>query len=244
MSDINFRAQKQLTWNVFDSSRPYHAPCTPATAASVGYDLCVSADTIVPPGAIERLPTNIAMKIPLECTGYLLPRSSTLRKGLDVQIGVIDPDYRGEIMIQVRNITHAPILVRAGDKIAQLTLNRVYVWPLCKAELDETTRGNGGFGSTDVQLPKNDTDVSVSLISGEKDTCVARDYVSAVKEWCDENKVDCEYVFVSKNKRYYCEAIFDGLRFTTKEPSLSKANSKQYCAKEIFEHIRLLKNCQ
>ena len=123
------------------------------TNESAGFDLAAARDVVVPPRQIVLVRTGLVIEVP---TGYFLgvfARSSTpLKRGLVVSngVGIIDPDYSGpddEVMIQVLNITDAPVEVRRGDRLAQgiiLPAPRV-MWDEV-TEIREVTRG--GFGAT------------------------------------------------------------------------------------------------
>lgn len=124
-----------------------------ATKGSVGFDLYARFETVVLPGAIALVSSNLIVEVPQGYALIIASRSSTPRKyGFTVPhgIGVIDQDYHGpedEIKIQVMNFTSQPVVVKRGDRIAQALLVRVD-----HAELIETNGLNkanrGGFGST------------------------------------------------------------------------------------------------
>jgi dUTP pyrophosphatase len=123
------------------------------TNESAGFDLAAAHDVVVSPRQIVLVRTGLVIEVP---TGYFLglfARSSTpMKRGLVVSngVGVIDPDYSGpddEVMIQVLNITDAPVQVRRGDRLAQgivLPAPRI-TWDEV-TEIREATRG--GFGAT------------------------------------------------------------------------------------------------
>jgi dUTP pyrophosphatase len=123
------------------------------TDESAGFDLAAAHDLVVPPRQIVLVRTGLVIEVP---TGHFLAifaRSSTpLKRGLIVSngVGVIDPDYSGpddEVMIQVLNITDAPVQVRRGDRIAQgIVLQSPRVSWEEVSGIREVTRG--GFGAT------------------------------------------------------------------------------------------------
>ena len=132
-----------------------------ATSQSAGFDLCaafpVSASTetewTVLPGERLLVPTGIAIE-PLEpeVAGFVYSRSGLgAAKGLTVAqgVGIIDPDYRGEILVYLLNTSSSPISLQRGDRIAQLVFQafRRPRWRRCE-QLGETDRGTGGFGHT------------------------------------------------------------------------------------------------
>jgi dUTP pyrophosphatase len=104
---------------------------------------------VLQPGAVAKVPTGLAFAIPAGFEGQLRPRSSTSAKGLLVHLGTIDSDYRGEVAIQVQNLTSAPVEIKNGDRLAQIVfaeVARATIQPV--PELSKTQRGAGGFGST------------------------------------------------------------------------------------------------
>jgi len=128
-------------------------------------DFSSSALTIAP-GQIVKVPTGLSMGIPSGFEGQVRPRSGlATRHGLTVvnAPGTIDADYRGELFIALINLGPQGVRVCHGDRIAQLIIAPVVrAGVLVVAELDETARGGGGFGSTGVGNGSGDT-ASVSL---------------------------------------------------------------------------------
>lgn len=125
---------------------------TRATEGSGGYDLYLSGDTAIAPNRSIIVGTGVKMKIPAGHIGLITPRSSTESKGfcLANTVGVIDEDYRGEIMLKIKNITAHKALVYKYDKLFQISIIPILQQPLnLVEELDSTDRGEGGFGSTD-----------------------------------------------------------------------------------------------
>lgn len=126
-----------------------------ATTGSAGYDLCACLDapTTIPAGGRAMLPTGIAIAIgDPGVAGFIFGRSGLGAKhGIcpSNAVGVIDSDYRGELVVGLANHSHTAYIVRPGERIAQLVLLPVYLPQLVEADtLPETDRGIGGFGST------------------------------------------------------------------------------------------------
>lgn len=120
-----------------------------------GLDLYSSADIEIAPGKRVLVPTGIALSIPVGFAGFVQPRSGlALRYGLSLvnTPGLVDSHYRGEIKVIAINLDgDAPIRIARGDKIAQLVIQRVERVALIEVdELDDTARGDGGFGSTGI----------------------------------------------------------------------------------------------
>ena len=126
------------------------------TAQAAGMDICaaVAADTVMAPGAIELIPSGLAMALPDGYEAQIRPRSGlAVKQGLGIinSPGTIDADYRGEIKIALINLGKTPATIRRGDRIAQMIIT-----PVCRARLevvdslDETDRNSGGFGHTGV----------------------------------------------------------------------------------------------
>lgn len=117
------------------------------TSGSIGYDLYTPQDFFLLPG-INLIPLGIALAIPNGHYGRITSRSSLAKLGIDVTAGVIDEDYRGEINVCLHNHKET-LLLKRGERIAQLILEKASILPLEEVDcLEETERGQGGFGST------------------------------------------------------------------------------------------------
>ena len=124
------------------------------TEFAAGADLyaCMDKDITINPGCTEFIHTGIALEIPTGLVGLIYARSGmACKRGLAPanKVGVIDSDYRGEIMVALYNHSDEAVTVSKGERIAQLVIMPV---DLCEYgfsdELDKTERGEGGFGST------------------------------------------------------------------------------------------------
>jgi dUTP diphosphatase len=124
------------------------------SASAAGMDLCAALDTplLLEPGARFLVPTGLAMAIPVGFEGQVRPRSGlALRHGISMvnTPGTIDADYRGEIGVILINLGQEPVTINPEDRIAQLVIAPVVQAELQLVELlDETERGDGGFGHT------------------------------------------------------------------------------------------------
>ncbi|WP_027363790.1 dUTP diphosphatase [Desulfotruncus alcoholivorax] len=126
-----------------------------ATSGAAGIDLAASIDgpLTVGPGERVMIPTGLAIDIPTtEIVGLIFPRSGLASKhGLSLAnaVGVIDSDYKGEIICPVQNNSKQSYQIKPGDRIAQLLFMPVLrVQIEYTEELSESERGKGGFGST------------------------------------------------------------------------------------------------
>ena len=126
-----------------------------ATGGSAGLDLCACIDAPLTLGGGETalIPTGVAIALPsAEYGAFVFPRSGIAIKhgiGLLNSVGVIDSDYRGEIMVGVINQVKESYTIEPGERIAQMVIMPVSTMPVVEVdELDETSRGAGGFGST------------------------------------------------------------------------------------------------
>jgi dUTP pyrophosphatase len=123
-----------------------------ATAGAAGMDVVSAEDVTIAPGARHAVATGLAMAIPAGFEIQVRPRSGlALKHGITVPNtpGTIDCDYRGEVKVLLINHGNAPFAIARGDRVAQLVLAPVVqaAWDEV-AELDATSRGAGGFGST------------------------------------------------------------------------------------------------
>lgn len=127
---------------------------TYGTAQSAGADLYSGMEqpVTIEPGKTEFIHTGIAIAIPEGLVGLVYARSGmACKKGIAPanKVGVIDADYRGEIMVALYNHGNEAVTVEPGDRIAQLVLTPFITAAFDETDsLDETDRGNGGFGST------------------------------------------------------------------------------------------------
>jgi len=126
------------------------------TSQSAGMDIraAVDVDMEILPGARALVPTGFKMAIPEGYEAQIRPRSGlALKKGITLPNtpGTIDADYRGEVGIILMNLGGEPFVIARGDRIAQMVIAPVTQASWVElAELDETDRGEGGFGSTGV----------------------------------------------------------------------------------------------
>jgi dUTP pyrophosphatase len=114
-------------------------------------DLCSVAAAELEPGDITLIPTGIAIALPPGFEAQIRPRSGlALKHGLTLpnSPATIDPGYRGEIRVIVQNLGRETIRIAAGDRIAQMVVARYEAVDWDEAELGESARGAGGFGSS------------------------------------------------------------------------------------------------
>ena len=120
------------------------------SALAAGLDVFAIEDLSIAPKQRVMARTGLAVAIPPGFYGRVAPRSGLAAKsGLDVLSGVIDSDYRGEVICLLYNTGDETINLPAGSKICQLIVEQIITPEATWAsELDETARGAGGFGST------------------------------------------------------------------------------------------------
>lgn len=119
---------------------------------AVGYDLHCSTDFALDGHNPVCVPTGISIQLPPGVYGRIAPRSGlSVKHGVHIMAGVIDPDYTGEIKVVMCSISGSRQPFQRGDRIAQLVLERCEVPPVVEIDvLTETSRGSGGFGSTGI----------------------------------------------------------------------------------------------
>lgn len=118
-----------------------------------GLDLPSRVDLVIEPGERAMVPTGIAVAIPQGYAGFVLPRSGLAsRNGIALvnSPGLVDSGYRGEMAVVMINTDKREAFhIKRGDRIAQLVIQKVEDVTIIKVdELDDTSRGGGGFGST------------------------------------------------------------------------------------------------
>jgi len=117
---------------------------------AVGLDVVAAENVMLEPGARHAVATGIALAIPHGYEVQVRSRSGTaVRNGITCLTGTIDSDYRGELKVVLVNLGGEPFAVSRGERIAQLVPAPVQRALFAEvADLDETARGAGGFGST------------------------------------------------------------------------------------------------
>lgn len=127
---------------------------TYGTEYSAGADLyaCIGEDIVIKPGETVLIPTGIKMEIPIGYAGFIYARSGlSIKEGLSPanKVGVIDADYRGEIIVAIYNHSNTERTILKNERVAQIVIA-----PFLKVEfnivdnLNDTIRGEGKFGST------------------------------------------------------------------------------------------------
>ena len=119
------------------------------TADAAGFDLYATQSVTLRNSVPEMVPTGLAFEIPKGYVGVVYSRSSAAKSGLIITPLLVDADYRGEVFVLVNRIDDAPREILAGDRVAQIRIEKLvdteYEWA---DELSETARGTGGYGST------------------------------------------------------------------------------------------------
>lgn len=124
------------------------------TKQSAGMDLRANLDCPVTLGPLERwlIPTGLKIALPEGYEAQIRPRSGlALKHGISIvnAPGTIDADYRGEIGVILINLSNVPFVVNDGERIAQMVISKCEQAELVEMDvLDETERGEGGFGHT------------------------------------------------------------------------------------------------
>lgn len=122
------------------------------SAEAAGYDLYSIEKAEIPAHSRALISTGLVMEIPNGYFGRIASRSGlSLKKGIEVGAGIIDSDYRGVVGVVLHNHSDSPVLLEKGDSIAQIIFisHKVFEFQEVKREeMNETSRGEGGFGST------------------------------------------------------------------------------------------------
>ena len=121
-------------------------------AAGAGLYACMGGETVIPAGATVMIKTGIALEVPVGYAGLIYARSGLASKrGLAPanKVGVVDSDYRGEIMVALHNHSDVDAVIEDRERVAQFVITPVLTVDFEEVdELDDTDRGAGGFGST------------------------------------------------------------------------------------------------
>jgi len=122
---------------------------------AAGMDVRAAEERTLQPGETALVPTGFAMAIPPGYEAQLRPRSGlALKSGITLlnSPGTIDADYRGPVQVILTNLGHEPFYINPGDRIAQMVIAKVEQPEIIEVqELDDTARGEGGFGSSGVK---------------------------------------------------------------------------------------------
>ena len=136
----------QVKLNYEDAQEP-----TRGSDEAAGYDLYSYENQTITPNKIKLIDTGISIRVPEGTYGRIAPRSSVSKKGILINAGVIDRDYRGPVKVMVHNLSNNDYVINKNDRIAQLILEQIKTPPVeLVEELDDTERGTEGFGSTGV----------------------------------------------------------------------------------------------
>ena len=121
--------------------------------SDIGYDISASDDVTLISNEVTLVNTGIAINLPQQCAGFVLPRSGLSTKHKITLInspGLIDPGYTGELLVPLINFGDKDYSIKAGERIAQLVLVNTHGVDFKVVDsLPETDRSSGGFGSTD-----------------------------------------------------------------------------------------------
>jgi len=114
-----------------------------------GMDLFAVVDRTIAPGEVFAVPTGIQVAIPAGFVGLIWDKSGISLKGVHRLAGVVDAGFRGEVQVVMINLGTGPFTVGKGMKIAQMLIQPVAAVAIIDSDtLDDTSRGDGGFGST------------------------------------------------------------------------------------------------
>ncbi len=124
-----------------------------AHPGDAGFDLRACEELTIPAGGRVMAPTGFRLAIPAGYVGLVWDRSGLAAKhGIHCLAGVIDSGYRGEVKVVLQNLGDRPFVVERGMRIAQMLIQPVAEAQLTRVEsLEESSRGEGGFGSTGLQ---------------------------------------------------------------------------------------------
>jgi len=125
------------------------------TVGSVGYDIsaCLDNDITIAPGETQKIGSGFAIALEPGYAAFLYARSGLgIKHGMIPAncVGVIDSDYRGEVIVGLKNTANTSFTVKNGDRIAQMVIAKCELPEIIPSDdLEKTIRGAGGFGSTD-----------------------------------------------------------------------------------------------
>lgn len=119
---------------------------------AAGLDLYSTESYAIKPGEVAKVSTGIAIELPINTFGGIYPRSGlATKRGLRLCncVGVVDSDYRGEVIVPIYNDSNCTQMIEAGERVAQLIVQPYMTVDIVEShELSDTKRGAGGFGSS------------------------------------------------------------------------------------------------
>ena len=128
--------------------------CKPSAAYdnAAGIDLRVAQDVFIQPGEIQKVSLGVSIQLDKDTAGLILPRSSCHGFVLTNCVGLIDPDYRGELFVKIRSVNNEPMFFPKGERLAQLVVVPFVPGFTIVDKLDDNTlRGSKGDGSSGKQ---------------------------------------------------------------------------------------------
>ena len=149
---MNLTDPYHFRWCKIDPDGP--GLCSPAMPNDVGWDLVAALDTTILPQETVDVPTNVRIAMSPAVWAEIRARSSIARRGLQVDAGVVDPDYRGPLWVLLRNMnTTETVQIEAGERIGQVVFHKVAPvegWQVDPEMMPEhgTARGALGFGAS------------------------------------------------------------------------------------------------
>lgn len=115
-------------------------------------DCYANTDDMIEAGTRKTIPLGFALELPENWEGQIRPRSGLSAQGIDIALGTIDSNYRGEVMATIINRTPKDFLVQRYDRICQLSINPVNTIEFEEVEeLTKSDRGSNGFGSSGIR---------------------------------------------------------------------------------------------
>lgn len=175
-----------------DAYTPYRA-----SFLAAGLDLASVEDAFIESGERKLISTGLKIKLPSGCYGRIAPRSGlAYKKMIDVSAGVIDADYRGILHVLLVNNSNDVFEIKKGDRIAQLICEKIF-YPTVEIvdTLDDTERGENGFGSTSVSVVEYAEEPDAD-VGEETDVDVGEDYPSEYASSYSNNnagEASCSY---------------------------------------------------
>lgn len=146
MSDLNWKESMKLKVTKLDQNALLP---TRGSEYAAGLDLYSTVSMSLSPSERVLIPLNIAIELPNGTFGHILSRSGlALKHGIHVGAGVIDEDYRGNVGVLLFNLGDKPYTISVGDRIAQLVIKKYEKVDIVEEVLQQSDRGNRGFGSS------------------------------------------------------------------------------------------------
>ena len=200
------------------------------SAKAAGHDLYASKEIEIPARGQVMVGTGVAIQLPHNTYARIAPRSRlAVKYRLATNAGVIDSNYRGEVKVVLFNQGNQPYQVKQGDRIGQLIIEKINNEELQEvAELDDTIRGNQGFGSSNI-MAQSGKDQSVKSHSAKPRMEINEIFARAFRQFYRRG----EEIGILRWDKVDKEIQLEAINISTELAIKNKKNNKERDSRDI-----------